>query len=97
MIMPADPERRVVDCWHDSASHWQQLLEHHRLASRAITNPAIEQAATRIGLRQAVDELQSRLIRAALARHAGNWATAARELRVDRANLRRLAGRLGLA
>ncbi|WP_372724514.1 nitric oxide reductase transcriptional regulator NorR [Immundisolibacter sp.] len=60
-------------------------------------NPAIEQAATRIGLRQAVDELQSRLIRAALARHAGNWATAARELRVDRANLRRLAGRLGLA
>lgn len=46
--MPAEPstnpERRVVDCWHDSASHWQQLLSHHRLASRAITNPAIEQA-----------------------------------------------------
>ncbi|MFP5463954.1 MAG: nitric oxide reductase transcriptional regulator NorR [Gammaproteobacteria bacterium] len=48
------------------------------------------------GLRQAVDELQTRLIRAALTRHAGNWANAARELRVDRANLHRLAGRLGL-
>ena len=48
------------------------------------------------GLREAVDELQTRLIREALARHAGNRAAAARELGLDRANLHRLQKRLGL-
>jgi anaerobic nitric oxide reductase transcription regulator len=47
-------------------------------------------------LRQAVDEVQRRLIEQALARHAGNWAAAARELGQDRGNLQRLARRLGL-
>lgn len=48
--MPRPPEasenaeRKVLECWRNSASHWQQLIEHNRLASRAITNPAIEQA-----------------------------------------------------
>ena len=48
------------------------------------------------GLREAVDELQTRLIREALARHGGNRAAAARELGLDRANLHRLQKRLGL-
>ncbi len=48
------------------------------------------------GLRQAVADLQRRMIEQALTRHAGNWAAAARELGQDRGNLQRLAGRLGL-
>ena len=41
---PSDPERQVVQRWQDSAGHWQRLLERQPPASRAITNPAIEQA-----------------------------------------------------
>lgn len=47
-------------------------------------------------LRDAVDDYQRRLIEAALDRHAGRWVDVARELAVDRANLQRLARRLGL-
>lgn len=47
-------------------------------------------------LRAALDQYQCRLIDAALERASGNWAAAARELGVDRANLHRLALRLGL-
>jgi anaerobic nitric oxide reductase transcription regulator len=47
-------------------------------------------------LRQAVEQFQRQRIVAALERHAHNWAAAARELGLDRANLHRLARRLGL-
>ena len=47
-------------------------------------------------LREAVDDYQRRLIEQALARHAGRWSDAARELDMDRANLSRLAKRLGI-
>ena len=47
-------------------------------------------------LRDAVEDLQRRMIRDHLARHDGNWAQAARSLGLDRSNLFRLAGRLGL-
>ena len=47
-------------------------------------------------LREATDAFQRQLIEAALQRHAGQWASAARDLGVDRANLARLARRLGL-
>lgn len=47
-------------------------------------------------LRQAVDNYQRQLLQQTLARHSGNWATAARSLGVDRGNLIRLAQRLGL-
>ncbi len=39
-----DPDHKVLACWQQSADHWRQLITHNRLASRAITNPAIEQA-----------------------------------------------------
>lgn len=42
------------------------------------------------------EALQRRMIREHLACHDGNWAKAARSLGVDRSNLFRLAGRLGL-
>jgi anaerobic nitric oxide reductase transcription regulator len=47
-------------------------------------------------LRLAVDAYQRQLIQASLRRQQDNWAAAARELGVDRANLHRLATRLGL-
>ena len=47
-------------------------------------------------LRQATDQFQRQLISACLERHHLNWAGAARELGVDRANLGRVAKRLGL-
>lgn len=47
-------------------------------------------------LREATDIYQRRLIEECLARHEHNWAAAARELDLDRANLSRLAKRLGL-
>ena len=48
------------------------------------------------GLKEAVDGFQKRLISEALERHQGKWADVARELGVDRANLSRLARRLGI-
>jgi anaerobic nitric oxide reductase transcription regulator len=47
-------------------------------------------------LRESVEAHQRARIEAAVARHVGNWAAAARELGVARANLHRLALRLGL-
>ncbi|MNJ68127.1 Nitric oxide reductase transcription regulator NorR2 [compost metagenome] len=47
-------------------------------------------------LRQALDDYQRQLIQACLKRHQHNWASTARELGLDRANLGRLAKRLGL-
>lgn len=61
------------------------------------SSPARAPAEASQGLRQTVDALQRRLIEHAVHQHAGNWAAAARELQMDRANLARLARRLGIA
>lgn len=49
------------------------------------------------GLRNAVDDFQRHLIEQVLKKHLGRWSSAARELQVDRANLARLARRLGIS
>jgi anaerobic nitric oxide reductase transcription regulator len=48
-------------------------------------------------LRAALDLYERHRIEQALSRSGGNWAAAARELGMDRANLRRSAARLGIA
>jgi anaerobic nitric oxide reductase transcription regulator len=48
------------------------------------------------GLRTQVERYERQLLSASLARHNGNWAATARELQLDRANLQRLAKRLGV-
>ena len=48
------------------------------------------------GLREAVDACQRRMIVAALDENSGNWTQAAKRLGLDRANLQRLARRLGV-
>ena len=52
--------------------------------------------ATPASLRDAVDGFQRQLIVSALGESAGNWTQAAKRLGVDRANLQRLARRLGI-
>ena len=47
-------------------------------------------------LKQATERFQSEMIRNTLSIHNGNWSAAARELNTDRANLTRLAKRLGI-
>ncbi|MBS7664441.1 nitric oxide reductase transcriptional regulator NorR [Pseudomonas lalucatii] len=70
------------------------LPGHQDPAETAAPPPA--QVPAGLPLRAAVDAYQKQLVGAALARHAHSWAEAARELGVDRANLLRLARRLGL-
>jgi anaerobic nitric oxide reductase transcription regulator len=48
-------------------------------------------------LREALAALERRMVEGALRAAGGNWAEAARRLGLDRANLHRVARRLGLA
>ncbi|WP_025129482.1 nitric oxide reductase transcriptional regulator NorR [Pseudomonas sp. PH1b] len=59
-------------------------------------SPELPAAAIQGDLREATESYQRQLISACLERHQHNWASAARELGLDRANLGRLAKRLGL-
>jgi anaerobic nitric oxide reductase transcription regulator len=47
-------------------------------------------------LRQATQDYQRQIINTCLERHQHNWASTARELGLNRANLARLAKRLGI-
>ncbi|MEW6269709.1 MAG: helix-turn-helix domain-containing protein, partial [Thermodesulfobacteriota bacterium] len=58
--------------------------------------PAAREVDAGMSLREAVAEFERQLIRRALAASGGNWAAAARRLRMDRGNLHNLARRLGL-
>jgi anaerobic nitric oxide reductase transcription regulator len=49
-----------------------------------------------INLRQTVDVFQKKLISHILTEEQGNWSLAAKRLNTDRANLNRLAKRLGI-
>ena len=62
----------------------------------ALQPPTAEPATLPSTLRAAVDACQRQCIQAALARHGGNWAGAARELDIDASNLHKLARRLAL-
>ena len=58
--------------------------------------PAVRTQTTTTTLNQAVADLQRHMIEQSLTQHAGNWAAAARQLGLDRANLHRLGVRLGV-
>jgi anaerobic nitric oxide reductase transcription regulator len=55
-----------------------------------------EDGGSRGSLAERVDAFRKREIQAAVRRHSGNWAAAARELGLHRSNLHHLAQRLGL-
>lgn len=89
---------------------WQQPIitiepEHCELNLSAVNTLALEhsnQLATtpltnNISLKQATDTYTQQLIIQQLKQHNYNWASTARSLQVDRANLTRLAKRLGIS
>ena len=49
-----------------------------------------------LGIKSATEDFQRHLITAALNQHQGSWSGAARQLKTDRANLSRMAKRLGI-
>ncbi|WP_305805334.1 nitric oxide reductase transcriptional regulator NorR [Stenotrophomonas sp. YIM B06876] len=67
-------------------------------ATLAPTSPASDAADVPAAgdLRRSVEDFQRRQIARSLERHNGSWSESARELGMDRANLSRLAKRLGL-
>jgi anaerobic nitric oxide reductase transcription regulator len=69
------------------------------MAGAPVVSAALPQAAglPAMPLQQALQAYELAAIQACVNRHAGNWSAAARELGVDRANLRRRAARLGIA
>ena len=62
------------------------------VVSDAVTPPSVPVTS----LKAATETFQRQLIRAQLEQHGGNWAAVTRDLGVDRANLTRLAKRLGI-
>lgn len=50
-----DQEQRILASWHDNASPWARLIERGALASRQISNPAIEKAILRYQPQRIVD------------------------------------------
>lgn len=63
------------------------------LPMSAGAQPLVEPGTT---LKAAVDTYQKQMIEQALVRHQGKWIEVAREMGIDRANLSRLARRLGI-
>ncbi len=74
---------------HDSST--LALESQVRPGSNPDANPEV-----RTGLRESVRDFERRLILRAVESNEGNWAAAARSLKIDRSNLYNLAKRLGL-
>jgi anaerobic nitric oxide reductase transcription regulator len=76
------------------------VLENLPISTPEMQNNAEINASTHIamsaGLRQATDDFQRQLVKEALIQSDYNWAQACRLLQTDRANLTRLAKRLGI-
>ena len=82
------------------ASAFSQLLGNSPIIEsiKPVQNESeLNDVDTSSGLKHLTDNYQRQLIITILAKTNGNWAAAARELKVDRANLNRLAKRLGIA
>ena len=59
--------------------------------------PRLDPPSTELGIKSATEDFQRQLISNALNQHHGNWSAAARQLKTDRANLNRMAKRLGIS
>jgi len=71
--------------------------QNRSLASALPLDPVlpVREHASR-NLKQVTEEFQRQVIVETLAQHNGNWAAAGRSLEMDRANLSRMAKRLGI-
>jgi anaerobic nitric oxide reductase transcription regulator len=85
-------------------SHIGQLLtnfdhsvEHAISESKPTNDFMITNAAIDLGIKSATEDFQRQLITEALEHNQGNWSAEARQLKTDRANLNRMAKRLGIS
>jgi anaerobic nitric oxide reductase transcription regulator len=91
---------RVQDLWDDeppgsAVISGAQAAIRSNVPGRVPASPrAVDVPA--LGLRAAVEQYERQLIEQSLARNGASWAASARELQLDRANLQRLARRLGV-
>tara|TARA_B110001454_G_scaffold67805_1_gene66112 strand:+ start:18070 stop:19686 length:1617 start_codon:yes stop_codon:yes gene_type:complete len=69
--------------------------DHHTLVSAEV--PSVGLPALELGIKSATEDFQRQLISNALKQYQGNWSAAARALKTDRANLNRMAKRLGIS
>ena len=84
------PQRPLIRAEH------LELQATEPTATAPATQPPQVTLDPTLGLRETVERLERQLIEQALHQHEGNWSAAARALRLDRANLNRLAKRLGV-
>lgn len=78
----------------DSVGH---MLAHHFEGAGLAQSSELDIAmGESIGLKQETDSFQRQLISQVLEQESGNWSAAAKRLQTDRANLNRLAKRLGI-
>lgn len=84
------PQRPLIRAEH------LELRAHPPIATMQAAQPTPVTLDPALGLRETVERLERQLIEQALRQHEGNWSAAARALRLDRANLNRLAKRLGV-
>lgn len=96
------PRPRILTLTAEDLGLQETAVVAHAMPLALCASPLDETGATvplapeRLGLRQAVEAFERHCIQDTLQRHHLNWASAARELQIDRANLIRLAKRLGL-
>ncbi|WP_437880465.1 nitric oxide reductase transcriptional regulator NorR [Pseudomonas sp. LRF_L74] len=89
--LAVQPERPRILTIETQSLDLQEPLQ--TAARTALPQPPVSQG---VPLKDAIDSYQKSLIEQVLARHQGKWSSAAQELGVDRANLTRLAKRLGM-
>jgi anaerobic nitric oxide reductase transcription regulator len=70
---------------------------HHTLPLKKIKSDRVEHSVLPLSLRETSESLQRELIHLALTQSGGHWTIAANSLGMDRANLRRMAKRLGVS
>ncbi len=71
-------------------------IEHLTQPSMSLKNSFSKEAPTDINLKKATEQFQRQLISDILEQEQGNWTAAAKRLHIDRANLNRMAKRLGI-
>ena len=82
----------VQDVWDE----WPARSSTQRSGDVTTATPPVSPDVQALGMRAAVENYERDLIIQSLERNDASWAAAARELQVDRANLQRLARRLGV-
>ena len=80
----------------DSSSDKGNTLDEASTVLLDAVNPDLSTSAFEVGIKTATEDFQRQIITTALNQHQGNWSAAARQLKTDRANLSRMAKRLGI-